>query len=165
MESFFLTGSEADLSPIPSKAIRQCLEDLRMVEKDPRYIVNMYAWHKKHHIRSTDTTRCSVCLGGARLARIIDDPDYSDVPNFGVVDFSKIVNETKQRYRISSMDDFRCGHIAQGLHRFFRGKDFGYFREMIDPNHIIRVPEYSDDREGWYEGMEEVIQILEKVGL
>lgn len=46
----------------PSALLKLALSDLRKVEQDPRYKVNMGTWHYP------DANGCNVCLAGAVLA-------------------------------------------------------------------------------------------------
>lgn len=48
----------------PSELLRVAMRDLELVEADPRYKVNMSAWHGKR-----SDQRCHVCLAGAMLAK------------------------------------------------------------------------------------------------
>lgn len=60
----------ADLSSIPSVAIRQSIVDLEACEKDPRYVVDMAIWHGP----LADGSRCSVCDAGAVMAKRLGAP-------------------------------------------------------------------------------------------
>lgn len=53
-----------------SDLIRLALCDLKEVERDPRYAVDMAVWHLSHPI----TGRCAVCLAGSVMAKTLGVP-------------------------------------------------------------------------------------------
>lgn len=63
-------------NPLPEKlsdCILLALEDLERVEKDARYTVDMDTWHKANGV-------CRVCLAGAVISGLVNDPCISVSP-------------------------------------------------------------------------------------
>ena len=54
--------------------LRIALDDLKVVEKDPRYVINMHNWHNA----AKSSGACEVCLAGATLAVSMQVPTSSD---------------------------------------------------------------------------------------
>lgn len=150
-KKFKLEGVNRFLSNTPSKAVKQCLEDLRMVEKNKNYCVNMNAWHDPFPGQKL----CYVCLGGARLARLVDNHLISSEPSCAGIEKQKII----------SMDYFKSGLIFSGLECFYGLEKYDVEEVLgkISPKYAD-FPDYKDDRDGWYDGMEAVIKILEEHG-
>lgn len=86
----------------PSALIRLALADLEVVEKNPKYAIDMDFWH----IVNKDTEICSVCFAGAVMANTLEAPSWmSHVP----FEFES------ECHKLVALDSFRCGHIAAGL--------------------------------------------------
>lgn len=126
----------------PSNLIKLALKDLRKCEKDPRYVVNMNAWHWPNRKR-----KCEICLAGAIMSQTKGCPIKQDTTP---VDFGKVWEE-----RFEAVDCFRIGEIRYGL------SWLGIDREFDD----ITVPAYEEDRDGFYEAMKEIITLLKENGL
>jgi len=128
----------------PSALIRLALSDLRKVEKDKRYKVNMRFWHLPISVR-----RCNVCLAGAVIAQTLEAfPQQSISP--GLLPYSK-------RSRLRALDCFRQGHCGAaftwlGL-RKGDGKRFG--RNICD---------YSRDSQSFHSDMSRLADDLEREG-
>jgi hypothetical protein len=129
----------------PSDLIRRALADLERVEQDPRYRVDMGAWH--------DPTAdcCLVCFAGAVIAAHINDPDRCILPHqFGSNIAAKLV----------ALDSFRVGKARRALVEFGVGSDkAGQFPADYD------VPNYSDNPSGFKVAMRVIAAHLAMVGL
>lgn len=91
----------------PSKLIRQALEDLRAVEKNKEYIVDMGEWHSPRP-RARNGPRCCVCLTGAVMAQSMGVPiDDSYDPLY--------VEDSTVRNKLFALNSFRSGAIDAGL--------------------------------------------------
>jgi len=111
------------LPPIGPLLIHAALEDLELVEKDPRYKVSMNKWHVPSWPRDP-AGECYVCLAGAVIAKrlgektseLVEPSDYS----------------TRICVALHWIDNVRKGEIAIG-------------------NHIAHVsmPEYQFNRKGF----------------
>ena len=106
MENFALKKGERELPDRLSAAIRECVRDLEICEKHPKYEINMSHWHNNFHIIRDPERKCSVCLGGSRLARIYNDPDF---------DF----NHSMIPAKVKSMDSVRCGNFMDAVGIFY----------------------------------------------
>lgn len=104
MKGFKLKGKSRELPKLPSDGILACLADLEMCEKHPNYEINMIDWH----FYNRHTKRCEVCLGGARIARVLGSPGEASAP-------SQFPNESG---KISAMDDFRIGFVNTGVDKY-----------------------------------------------
>lgn len=97
-----------DISTTPSEAIHQALDDLEIVRRTPGYKVDMDVWY-----RISEGT-CSVCLGGAMMAAVLDyHPDIRRRLTNNM-DPSGLLNDTSglitddQHTMICAMDDIRA---------------------------------------------------------
>ena len=77
--NFALPKEQQELPDKLSAAILACLEDLEACEKNKNYKINMNVWHGAMfddlgNPLDGPNCICRVCLGGARLARIINNP-------------------------------------------------------------------------------------------
>lgn len=64
--SFILDGVPRHAPPIPTRPsalIRHALDCLRVIERDPRYVINMGVWNTV-----APNGQCHVCFGGAVMA-------------------------------------------------------------------------------------------------
>lgn len=93
----------------PSQLLRVALDDLKQVEKDSRYEVDMDHWHYNNHLNVTscEDERCLVCFAGSVMAKTFkEDPSRS----LGMANFSKAFQA-----RMNALNDFRKGEIQSGL--------------------------------------------------
>ena len=74
MKNFKLLPGNQDLSDCPGEAILECLKDLGLCDKHPDYRIEMRSWHRRVKNSFVKGFKCSVCLGGARPARIYNNP-------------------------------------------------------------------------------------------
>ena len=104
----FKLSKDSELPDLPSDGILVCLEDLEMCEKHPDYYINMDTWH----MANRNIKKCAVCLGGARLARIVDDSDRT-------VCIKDIWDDNISNYhKIEAMDSFRRGNVYLGVYTY-----------------------------------------------
>ena len=96
------------LPSTPSELIRVALADLRAIERDEGYVVNMRRWHRP--VYDNDRGVCAVCLAGAVLAKTL-----------GVEPHEVIYDTDLARYGcdvqglLLALDYFRRGMIEEGL--------------------------------------------------
>lgn len=135
------------LPDLPSRLITLALGDLRWIEGDDRYLVDMNHWHiagTKHG------SPCIVCLAGAVMARSLRvDPSSSQLPEFFDEDTSG---------KLQALDSFRRGFVAQGLHLM-------HIPVPASVPITIPVTPYHIDREAFKERMRHVAELLEGAGL
>lgn len=87
----------------PSKLIRLGLRDLRKVERDARYRVDMGRFH-------VPVGRvCEVCLAGAVMACSLKVPRSRFIVPWGERSFVSSIDK-----KLSALDDFRLGNISKG---------------------------------------------------
>jgi len=128
----------------PSELIRVALADLRKVEVDERYKVDMGWWHK-----IDGAAPCSVCLAGAVMAKTLEVPITSDIhPRV----FGQEITD-----RLYALGYFRTGTVNMGFYRL----------DIHRPPHIpeaVTIPEYADGREPFHAAMNEMANQLKKAG-
>jgi hypothetical protein len=134
------------LPDAPSELIRLALSDLRKVEKDERYVVDMDEWHWP-----PPRGRCHVCLAGAVMAGTLGvDPREYILPASFSLDSEKL----------RSLNTFRLGFIGHGLERLY---GVGHLPEGV-PDHVD-VPDYKRDRARFYDAMLAMADMLEEHNL
>lgn len=163
------------LSDTPSKALRQALADLEIIEKDDRYRVDMWAWHAPANQlnwtseEESEQNKCHVCLAGAVLARNgAAEPDEH-------VWMSAV--EPKLFAQMEAIDMFRRGAIESGLRLWTGVSDDDTATRVLD---LLASGDENDDRKliadidvADYEknpaafkgGVWQVIEQLERLGL
>lgn len=68
--------------PAPTKQwamLQMALADFDIISKNPRYCINMGAWHEPNYLQNDDGDLipvCFVCLAGAVMARTLEAPIY-----------------------------------------------------------------------------------------
>ena len=133
-EKFALAREEQELPDEPGDAVRACVADVDRVVQHPGYNFNMNYWHGWN---TDEEETCSVCLGGARLARIIKDK--KEVVH-EVGDARGLSNSNKMK--IASMDRFGRGFWPEGIDEFF-GRDTGLLAEFEDYTLIPEIRIFS----------------------
>jgi hypothetical protein len=127
----------------PSELIRVALEDMRALEEDTRYRIDMGAWHHPGPVF------CHVCAAGAVMARRLGvGPATKTSPS----DFD---DETSRK--LFALDCFREGQVLIGLIRL----DIAPGNYPLD----VRITPYEVHREAFYRDMEALAAMLEGVGL
>ena len=93
----------------PSEGLRVALNDLILCEKHPDYIIEMENWHNPEPTYYEGGLKCEVCLGGAVLARVTDNPALRIYSLYS----PRVTTITSRR--IVAMDCFRRGNITEGV--------------------------------------------------
>lgn len=152
------TNRSQQLPDKPSALIRLALDDLRKVERDARYAVDMGYWHTGTWEPEHNNT-CMVCLAGAVMAGTLGaDPTQVRYP-----DCYSLETEA----RLESLDCFRVGNVRNGLYRFHQRTETADAYEGIGIELAGAVPEYyvsGEDNTGWYAGMEKLADDLQARG-
>jgi hypothetical protein len=91
-----------------SDLIELAVADCRKVEADPRYELNMNAWHSGLDDRHS---RCAVCMAGAVMAQTLGVPyEHTSIPEFCGIGTSMVVED-----RLYALDAVRLGNVATAL--------------------------------------------------
>lgn len=138
------------ISDTPSIAIRQALTDLEAIEKDKRYDVNMNSYHSATEFGTT----CEVCFAGAVIARSGNEPTMEIVPEM----FTKKVSG-----KLHGLDDFRQGHIYEGLQEFGIKED--KIPLVLKVSLAIDLADYDRNKKQFKKDMLQIACELEKFGL
>jgi hypothetical protein len=139
----------ASLSDKPSELIRQALADLERVEKDPRYVIDMSAWHDPRPHSEVGT--CAVSFAGVVMAGLVNDPSRWLMPHNFAVEIGR---------KLASLNHFRLGEVRAGLVEFGVDRDT---TEKLAP--VYHVPNYHSDPSGFKVAMREIVAHLATVGL
>lgn len=140
--------SEIQLPDKPSELIRLALSDLRKCEADPRYSIDMWAWHAPFL-----NDRCYVCLAGAVMAKSIN---ASITDELAPSDFDGEIST-----KLNALDCFRLGDIAGGLDKL--GIDTLNLPEAIEPD--IEIADHYSNPTQFHADMESLAAMLEKHNL
>jgi hypothetical protein len=137
----------------PSELLRLALADLRKVERDERYEVDMWAWHAPDE----SDNRCHVCLAGAVIAGTLGArPDQDLMPGGRGLD-----RETG--LRLEALDALRCGDVTGAVFLLLANPGDEYPAES---NPLDReTVDYEDGREAFHEAMAKLAADLEGIGL
>ena len=120
MTAFALKGDARFLPDTLSGAIIACLEDLRIVEKEKGYHICMHTWHSL-----VISVGCCVCLGGARLARVVNNPHKNlEVFPDGDANLTPVMGDgvdlpVKERWKLNAMDAVRKGRPKRAVYDFY----------------------------------------------
>lgn len=131
----------------PSELIKLALEDLMACESDDRYSIDMLTFHALHKGMRT----CSVCLSGAVMAKSLHAP-------FGECVVPSDFN-FKNQNKLFALDEFRNGDIGLGLIFMFTAEPY-LIRKRPTMKDWLFVPDYHEDRDGFFEAMNEISHIL-----
>ncbi len=135
-----------------STAMRIALNDLRKVEKDPRYKVNMATWHSPSYpsADASVTLPCEVCFAGAVMAKTHNLPTH--------VDFLDWQGMTPAWQKIfDALDEVRKGYVSDAL--TILGRD----EEKASPI-FVPVTHYRVDPIQFRKDMFKIVHALEKIG-
>lgn len=123
----------------PSALIRLALVDLRSVEEDPDYRVNMSHWH------TPSEGACYVCLAGAIMTKSLDAP-RGEYVRCG--DYPGSLGR-----KLAALDELRRGQTYAGLMLI-----------SLPPSTVPRrhIPSYHDHRDAFFAAMEALADELEK---
>ena len=160
-----------ELPDLPSDGIQACLEDLDLILQDNRYQFSPYAWHHAYLKEGP----CRICLGGARLARVISDPERIIFPAF-LPGHIKCLNKKYDRklyHKVRSMDSFLDGHFQAGI------KEYMCYRRdisgMFSPEFLSFEDEFirtfntmdifdTEDFLTWRAMMDEAVLVIKEEG-
>jgi hypothetical protein len=133
----------------PSALIRLALADLRKVEQDPQYEVDMEKWH--HPGAQT----CMVCLAGAVIAKsLAADPNTGSSPGT-LHEQGKISGPDLEK--LLALNNFRENYTRAGFMRV-TGRDVPHVTEFP------WVPHYDVDPERFHLALNRTADIFEKEG-
>ena len=120
-----------ELPPVASEAIRECVNDVKIVAKEQGYRINFWKWHSSELLGAGEYV-CEVCLGGATLARMIDNRYKSITPSC-----DEAIKRIPNINRIEAMDAFRYLSLSQIHHglRVFYGREVHITTKLV--NEII----------------------------
>ena len=110
---------------LPSNLLLAALNDLARCEGDPRYSVDMNDWH----LPDFATGICSVCLGGAVMAKSLN---VLRTGFYGPFDFYSRITRP-----LRALDMFRQGRIVDGV------RYLGFIPDKIKDR---KITSYFDDR-------------------
>lgn len=141
----------------PSALIRVALEDLKAVEKDPRYVVAMDDWHHPN----VSTFTCEVCLAGAVMAKTLATPLTTEMtPSLF---FNEQGNLTD---KLHALNDFRTGDVACALNNLGVLTRRRGVQALIDRYEAMSsFPGYAADPAKFKRAMRTMANRLEKIGL
>lgn len=152
------------LSNIPSVLILQALADLRIVEKTPRYRVDMHTFLAKTEDEKNQMV-CTVCLAGATAAarlpkarELIEKPktEFYSSEFFDSVSFD-------EKMKLYALDSFRKGDVDDGLRELSQCSDSivnedEYFAD-------VQVVPYDENKKLFYKQMKKLAKKLQERGL
>ena len=134
------------LPTTPSALLRTAMADLKSVEADPRYYVNMGVWHEM----SPRTGLCHVCLAGAVMAKSLNFSPTEDIQPAGF-------NDTVYA-QLHALNALRLGEINFALHHL----------DIEPPKALpvrIGVSSYEQNRLQFHADMEALATLLQEHGL
>ena len=100
-------STKQHLPTTPSELIRLALADLRAIEDDDGYVVDMCNWHWPT-MDNRGRKVCLVCLAGAVIAQTLDVPREQAI-SIDDLDSNRVGE------RLRALDFFRLGEIEIGL--------------------------------------------------
>ena len=143
-------STKQHLPTTPSELIRAALRDLRAIEADDRYVVDMSRWHgptMDNHGQAV----CQVCLAGAVMAQTLGAPHDLRIYDDDLAGYGYDVQGA-----LLALDFFRLGMMTAGLEML------GY--EQSD--HDVSVAEYDPaDPEPFHRQMHRRADYLDSQGL
>lgn len=142
----------------PSELIKVALADLKKAEQDPRYKINMGAWHTGRKYQGETT--CKVCFAGAVIA-------FSLGANLNEMMLPSLFDEVT-RYKLFFLNRARDAKSVGELLVRWRLFIHKSLHNKVDKNARKALPaaiDYEDDVEGFHKRMNKVAKILEELGL
>lgn len=142
-----------------SEFVRTALNDLKDIETDPRYTVNMEVWHS---FDESDNV-CHVCLAGAMMAsRLCASPKEELLPS----NFPDVAE------KLRALDAFQIGYIREAYNRFTQTDDprpelssaAEDLLQRYDTGEIT-TPCYRTNRKKFFQHFYALADALEKAGL
>ena len=145
----------------PSELVKLAIIDLKAIEATPGYLIDMGSWHVGHAPGSSGD-KCWVCLAGAVMANSLGVKPSMSVKPWDPIFDSDVTLEGK----LEALDSFRSGDIYHGITlmcpEFDTDEKADALLEKMGESCNIFIPEYEEDREEFYQGMEKVIKILKE---
>jgi hypothetical protein len=136
-----------------SGLLEVAIKDLKAVEKDPRFEIDMGHWFLG---TGSGLAKCSVCMAGAVLAKSLDwEPDLvlhgpASLDDIGLTGKLRAINSLRQGY---------VGAAARHLHGWGRWDEReGKLNEM---NRIV----WGYEDPGFYDDMAKLLKDLKEAGL
>ncbi|MCZ6897657.1 MAG: hypothetical protein O7D95_02960 [Betaproteobacteria bacterium] len=122
-----------------SQWVELALDDLKKVERSPKYSIDMGTWHEPNGT-------CAVCMAGSIMAKTLGaDIELDVMPD----DYSD-----KIRRALEAIDYIRVGNIMSAIKVF-----------TTTPIHDFDVMSYDDDKNLWRQDMRKIIKMLKAAGL
>lgn len=136
------------LPEIPSKLIRLALKDLKKVEKDEKYEIDMNYYYEFNN------EKCSVCLAGAVMVKNLGASELKG--SISTYDFGLINHKC-----LYALNEFRRGNFKEA---------FGYLNLLDEYEKVANklereIPEYEGEGINFKKAMYELADDLEKEGL
>lgn len=127
----------------PSQLLRLAMNDLEIIEKDPRYEIDMAEYHYR-----ADGFTCLVCMAGAVMANTmkLDYTKYAHPISFP--------DETRQK--LFAINSLRCGDVVEALVILGLKMKYGL---------CFKATDYHKDKEAFKFEMEFLIIALQEEGL
>jgi len=125
----------------PSALIKLALKDLRKIEQNPRYEINMNRWHRG------SKRRCEVCLAGAVMTCTLGVPKSRDL---GPSDFEVCFSDRDLEVKLLALESFRKGEIEGGC-------------QYLKVSTLLRdryIPSYICSRNGFFKAMKQLADDL-----
>ena len=96
------------MKTLPNKAsdlLELAMKDMKMIEKNPLYIIDMGSWHSPEF--QSFEFDCAVCLAGCVMANTLKvNPELPREPE----DFNNDI-----KHKLYAIDDLRQGHVIDAL--------------------------------------------------
>ena len=128
-----------------ASVLEQALADLKLVEKDERYVVDMGHFYKLYA-----DAKCHVCLAGAVLAKTLENSPQNNI----------FVPAHPNSSALFALDYLRQGFIHRAFRRFY-GDEKPYPAKL---EHYWDVSGYFWDKGGFHRDMEALLAHLKEVG-
>ncbi len=142
-----------------SVAMRIALNDLRKVERDPKYKVSMSVWHEPPN-RDSFAPKCTVCFAGSVMAKTCELPRDTDYYNFTFPEDWQNV--------FSALNKARQGKLEDALDLLGRGfRAVSKIRHLFSTNlyaGTVEVTSYKENPVQWRKDMFKIVHELEAVG-
>lgn len=126
----------------PSVLLELALNDLRLCEQNPDFVIDMETWYDAR------LPKCVVCLAGSVMAQRLRMPHKSVVT----------IAELPQMDVMFALNAARAGNIGDMLSVL----DYPFPADL--PSYVP-IPDYSADHRGWWNGMLDILQMLKNAGV
>lgn len=148
----------------PSELVELAILDLKAIEQNPNYLIDMDSWHvgsyRDHP--NIERPRCLVCLAGAVMAQSLGIETTMTVKPWDPI----FDEDDSTKNKLEALDSFRSGDIYNGITHmcpeFDTTEKADELLEKMGDDANIYVPEYDESKESFYKGMEKVLGILKE---